>query len=80
MRGADDAHGTLLLLPRFPEMARKPVQVRIVEEGGARFLLKTFADGTKERVPIESEPAKKRPLSSKIAWYRDLKTGRKKFY
>ena len=51
-----------------------------MEEGDERFLLKTYADGTYERVPILKESPKKGRLSSKIAWYRDLRTGRKVFY
>ena len=61
-------------------MATKPVSIEIVEEGDERFLLKVYADGTKERVPIVNEPPKPTRLSKKIAWYRDLRTGRKKFY
>jgi hypothetical protein len=61
-------------------MAKKPIQVEVMEEGGERFLLKTYADGTYERVPILKESLKKGRLSSKIAWYRHLRTGRKVFY
>ncbi|MGL6061131.1 MAG: hypothetical protein ACRC1G_10645 [Bradyrhizobium sp.] len=61
-------------------MSKKPKQVEVVQEGGERFLLKTHADGTKERVPIVRQPPKKGRMSSKIAWYRDLRTGRKIFY
>jgi hypothetical protein len=61
-------------------MAKAPREVRIVEEEGARFLLKIYADGTEERVPIVRQPSKKGRLSNKIAWYRDLRTGRKIFY
>ena len=60
-------------------MLKQPTSVEIIEQGDERFLLKTYADGKEERVPIVAEPRKKL-LSSKIAWYRDLKTGRRKFY
>ncbi|HEU5092125.1 MAG TPA: hypothetical protein VFT30_05535 [Nitrospira sp.] len=56
------------------------MKVEIVEEGDDRFLLQVFADGSEERVAILEEPAKKRRLSAKIAWYWDLKAGRRKFY
>jgi hypothetical protein len=61
-------------------LAKKPIQVEVMEEGDERFLLKTYADGTYERIPILKESPKKGRLSSKIAWYRDLRTGRKVFY
>jgi hypothetical protein len=61
-------------------MARNPIKVEVVEEGEERFLLKEYPDGTEERVPVVKEPARKKRLSSKIAWYWDLKTGRRKFY
>lgn len=61
-------------------MRRKLVKVEIAEEGDDRFLVQVFSDGSEERLPIVEEPAKKRRLSTKIAWYWDLKTGRRKFY
>jgi hypothetical protein len=61
-------------------MAKKPITVEVIEEGDERFLLKTYVDGTEERVPIVKQPPKKKRLSNKIAWYWDLKTGRRKFY
>jgi len=61
-------------------MAKKQVSVEVIEEGDERFLLKTYADGTTERVPIVKGPPKPKRLSNKIAWYRDLRTGRKIFY
>jgi hypothetical protein len=61
-------------------MRRKLVKVEIVDEGDSRFLLQVFSDGTENRLPIAEEPAKKKRLSTKIAWYWDLKTGRRKFY
>jgi hypothetical protein len=64
----------------YPVMPKQPTSVQICEQGDQRFLLKTHADGTEERVPIVTEPPKKKRLSNKIAWYRDLKTGRRRFY
>jgi hypothetical protein len=64
-------------------MPTKPIKVEVVEEGGERFLLKVYADGRQERVPIASivkAPRKERRLSAKIAWYWDLTTGRRKLY
>lgn len=61
-------------------MAKKTVSIEVVEEGNDRFLLKEYADGTKERMPIVKGPPKPERLSNKIAWYRDLRTGRKIFY
>ena len=65
----------------FSFMVKKqPIKVEVLEEGDERFLLNVYADGSEERQPIVKEPRKKRRLSSKIAWYWDLKTGRRKFY
>ena len=61
-------------------MAKKLKQVEVIEEGDERFLLQIYDDGTEERVPIVKEPPKKGRMSNKIAWYRDLRTGRKIFY
>jgi len=61
-------------------MPRKLVKVEIVDEGDSRFLLHVFSDGTEDRRPIVEEPTKRKRLSAKIAWYWDLKTGRRKFY
>jgi hypothetical protein len=61
-------------------MPKQPTSVEIIEQADQRFLLKTYADGTEARVPILTEPPKKKRLSNKIAWYRDFKTGRRKFY
>ena len=36
----------------------KPVQVEIVQEGDARFLVKSFPDGRQERTPIVKLPRK----------------------
>ena len=61
-------------------MRRKLVKVEICDEGDDRFLVQVFSDGSEERLPIVEEPPKKQRLSAKIAWYWDLKTGRRKFY
>lgn len=61
-------------------MAKGSVKIEIVEEGGQHFLVRTYADGHKDRQPIVKQPPKKKRLSAKIAWYWDLKTGRRKFY
>ena len=61
-------------------MPKKPVIVEVVEEGDDRFLRKTYTDGSVVRVPIVEGTPRKERLSKKIAWYLDLKTGRRKFY
>ncbi len=61
-------------------MAKKPITVEVIEEGDERFLWKTYADGTEERVPIVKQPPKEKRLPNKIVWYWDLKTRRRKFY
>jgi hypothetical protein len=61
-------------------MAKKPIQIEVVQEGDERFLLKTYADGSEVRLPILKETPRRKRLSAKIAWYWDLKTGRRKFY
>lgn len=71
--------GTLFAFSRSRGMTKKPIKVEVVKEGDKRFLLRVYADGSEERRPIVREPKKKRQ-SAKIAWYWDLKTGRRKFY
>ena len=61
-------------------MAEKLKQIEVIEEGDERFLFQIHDDGTEERVPIVKEPPKKGRMSNKVAWYRDLPTGRKIFY
>jgi hypothetical protein len=39
-------------------MAKKPIKIEIIQEGDSRFLLKEYADGSEERVPIEKLPRK----------------------
>jgi hypothetical protein len=58
-------------------MVKKPVQIEIVQEGEERFLLKTFDDGSEERIPIVKEPRKKR-LRARIDWSRKLNRGLKR--
>ncbi len=57
-------------------MPKKPIKLEIVEEAAARFLIKAFADGSEERVPIVKQPAKKRPAGPYR--YRDMNKGRKR--
>ena len=33
-------------------MPKKAVSIEIIQEGSARFLLKHYADGSEERVPV----------------------------
>jgi hypothetical protein len=39
-------------------MPKDPVEIKIVEEGDERFMVKVFADGTEERTPIVKLPRK----------------------
>jgi hypothetical protein len=39
-------------------MPKEPVQIEVVQEGDQRFIVKTFADGSDERVPIVKLPRK----------------------
>jgi hypothetical protein len=55
---------------------KKPIKIEIVQEGDQRFLAKTFADGSEERLAIVKQPAKPRP--SGPYRYRDMNKGRKK--
>ncbi|MBR1248885.1 hypothetical protein JQ609_18365 [Bradyrhizobium sp. AUGA SZCCT0169] len=41
-------------------MAKTPLSIEIVQEGEERFIVKTFADGSEQRVPIVKMPRKKR--------------------
>jgi hypothetical protein len=61
-------------------MQRELVKVEIVEEGDDRFLVQVFADGSEVRLPIVEQSTKKKRTSAKIAWYWDLKTGRRRFF
>ena len=72
--------GTTHPFSRLLGMPRKLVKVELVGEGASRFLVKSFSDGTEERLPIVEVPPKKKRLSAKVAWYWDLRTGRRKFY
>ena len=43
-------------------MARKPISIEIVEENGARFVTRTYADGAEVRAPVDpSKRATRRP-------------------
>jgi len=61
-------------------MKTKLVRIEILEERDERFVLKVYADGSRESLPIVKGTPKPKRLSKKIAWYRDLRTGCKKFY
>jgi hypothetical protein len=39
-------------------MPKEPVAIEIVQEGDERFIVKTFADGSEEHVPIVTKPRK----------------------
>ena len=39
-------------------MPKEPVQIEVVQQGAERFIVKTFADGSEERVPIVKLPRK----------------------
>ena len=41
-------------------MAKTPLSIEIVQEGEERFIVKTFADGSEQRLPIVKLPRKKR--------------------
>jgi hypothetical protein len=41
-------------------MSREPVKIEIFQHGDERVMLKIFADGTEERIPIVKLPRKKR--------------------
>lgn len=60
-------------------MSRNPVKIEIVQKGEERTLLKVYADGTEKRVPIVKS-AKKRRATSRLSWYWELGTGRRRFF
>lgn len=39
-------------------MPKKPIKIEIIQEGDERFLFRTFADGTEERLPLVKQPRK----------------------
>jgi hypothetical protein len=39
-------------------MQKNPIRIEIIQEGDERFLLRMYADGTQERLPIVKLPAK----------------------
>jgi hypothetical protein len=57
---------------------KKVVEVRVVEEGTERILLRKFSDGTIERMPIVKLPRKERRPGP--ARSRDMNRGRKKIF
>jgi hypothetical protein len=58
-------------------MPKEPVQIEVVQEGDERFIVKTFADGSEERVPIVKLPRNRR--AGGIARCLLTKAGRKGF-
>ena len=60
---------------RKPKMSKRPVRIKVVQEGDERFLVKTYGDGSEERHPAVKMP--RRPSSFR---YRkvDLDKSRKK--
>jgi hypothetical protein len=43
-------------------VARKPISIEIVEEDGSRFVIRTYAEGTEARAPVDSsKKATRRP-------------------
>jgi len=57
-------------------MRKKIVRVEVFGDRDERFLLKVFADGSEERLPIVKLPKKKRPR--RIDWSRKLSSGLKR--
>jgi hypothetical protein len=39
-------------------MPKKPIKIEVIQEGDERFLLRCYADGSEERVPIVKLPRK----------------------
>ena len=58
-------------------MPKKPTKVIIIQEGEERFIVKTFADGSKVREPVVKLPRKQR-YPPRPYWHWDLNKGRKK--
>ena len=42
---------------------KEPVDIKVVQEGDERYVLKTFADGGKERIPVVKSTEKTLALS-----------------
>jgi hypothetical protein len=57
-------------------MPKKIVRVEVGGQADERFLLKVFADGSEERLPIVKLPRKKRPR--RIDWSRKYSSGLKR--
>jgi hypothetical protein len=55
----------------------KPIKIEIVQEGNLRFMVKTFADSSEERVPIVKLPRKQR-FPPRPYWHWNLNKSRKK--
>lgn len=72
--------GTDCFFERFRDVPKRVVAIEIIEDGNERVLLKTYDDASEDRVTIVRKARKKGRISNKIAWYRDLRTGRKIFY
>ena len=58
-------------------MSRDRTKIEIIQEGEGRFLVKTFADGTEERMPIVKLPRKKR-YAERPYWTWSFDKSRKK--
>ena len=37
---------------------KEPVSIEVIEDGDERYVLKTFADGSEERIPVVKVPRK----------------------
>ena len=55
-------------------MPKKPIKIEIILEGDGRFLLKVYADGSEERVPIVKLPRK----PPRLVPYSDLEQDQEK--
>jgi hypothetical protein len=57
-------------------MPKEPVRIEVVQDGDERFIVKTFADGSVERLPIVKLPRKPpRWRYRKVALDRSRKKG-----
>ena len=65
---------------RSLDMTKRIRKVEIIENAEGHSLVKVYTDGSEDRTPIVIENKRKKRRSSKIAWYRDLRTGRRIFY
>jgi hypothetical protein len=53
-----DALGRSFVQTRGNRMPKEPVSIEVIQEGDERFVVKTFADGTVERVAVVKLPRK----------------------